>query len=279
MVFFQRPGGRGYPEAMMQLKAYGCKIWVDHDDDLFHIPTDNKTYMSIAAEDYQKSVVRCLKTADVVTVSTDALKEAVKLTTFDTPIVTIPNAIDFRWWDPVITKRWPKRKQVNWRGLDSHHRDLELIARPMHDLYVEHTDWTFGFFGWNPYFITDHMEQNRFSLYKTPIFAYHQELTASGGCVGVVPLRDSDFNRAKSNIAWMELSLSGHGVVASPLHEFIAPGIQNFHSDQEFIEKVEYMMEHYEKHVKDSVAWIESMYNLKNWNKKRVGILETLVKQ
>jgi len=277
VVFMQRPGGKGHVDAILALKQYGCKVWVDYDDDYFHVNSDNKGFVGTVGEEFQNSILGCIKSADIVTVSTDALAKTIKQKVERAIVVTLKNAVDFRWWDGILSRRLPKAQRVNWRGLDSHHRDLQSVESEILELAFNNRDWMFGFYGWNPWFITDKLEK-RFDYFKAPIFKYHTDLALSGGKVGIVPLLDNAFNRAKSNIAWLELSLTGHGVVAASLPEFYVPGCETYKSGAEFKDKVKAMMDNYEKHVRTSVEFIEANYNLKNWNKKRVQILEGLTK-
>ena len=277
VVFMQRPGGRGYIDCILALKQYGCKVWVDYDDDFFSVNSDNKAFTGIVGKEFQDSLLACIRSSDIITVSTKALNDSIKSKHSSGIVITIPNAVDFRWWDSILSRRLPKSNRVNWRGLDSHHRDVEMVSQEILELAFENREWTFGFYGWNPWFITDKLE-GRFDYFKAPIFKYHTDLSLSGGKVGIVPLLDNKFNRAKSNIAWLELSLTGHGVVASSLPEFFVPGCETFKTKDEFKEKVKLMMDKYDKNVATSVDFIEANFNLKNWNKKRVQILEGLTK-
>src|ERR1035437_9869971 len=50
----------------------------------------------------------------------------------------------------------------------------------------------------------------------------------------IVPLVDSEFNRAKSNIAWLEGTYAGAAVVARSLPEFGVPGCIHYEDPKEF---------------------------------------------
>jgi hypothetical protein len=276
VAFVQRPAEPAMADVISRLKGFGIKVWSDFDDDFFHIQSDNKVFTSVMSPAFQKSVRACLQMSDVVTVSTQALAGVIQKETGKKATV-IRNAIDPRWWThrgPQV----PREDSVTWRGLDSHHRDMESVRDPILNWMLRHKEYHLNIFGYNPYFITDFLP-NRFRYFKAPIFQFYDALFKSGGKAGIVPLLPNIFNECKSNIAFIELAMTGHAVVAPTMQEFtdIPCVLYNEHGDHKtFTEALDYAIGNHKALAKLGYDKVMSDFTLDKWNTKRLEILESL---
>jgi intein/homing endonuclease len=119
-----------------KVKVSGRRIVYDIDDNLFAIPRDNPA-SRVIGRDQQMAAAACMKLADVVTVTTDRLAEAVRMTVGVVPVV-VPNALDVSdgWeWDGGDSPDGVDR--VFWQGSSTHSADWELCVGAVESVMEE----------------------------------------------------------------------------------------------------------------------------------------------
>ena len=277
-VFMQRPFTRDQLQIAKLAKVNGKKLWVDYDDYLLAVPVDNPTVRIY--DDNAKMVVRAiLGMADVITVSTEFLAELLRKET-KAPVTVIPNAFDdgmFKWRQP--GQGVGTQPIIAWRGTDTHVRDLMEVAQGFVDVNrtPDIKGWKFEFWGYRPFFIMDALG-DRVDFHPTmDVIDYHGALTTSAPRIMVVPLSDSVFNRAKSNVAWLEGCMAGAVVVAPDWDEWKRPGIINYAGPHDFgralLEAMRLGQEKLEKLNYAGWKEIQARYTLSRIN----GMRETLL--
>lgn len=227
VIFVQRPGSVSQLEAIKEAKCASKKVWIDFDDDLFHVPVSNPGYFHYSQPETRKILETAIKTADLVTVSTLALGQVVTPHLNTTArCVVIPNAYDdetFAWMSGALE---PRQKVIVWRGSKTHDADVQVYAPAIIEVLKKHPDWKFHAFGDLPWMITEHLPAIQWSHSRLPILFYQRDLYNLKPAAVVVPLTDHLFNHSKSNIAYIEATLAGAATVApSYLPEFQRPGI------------------------------------------------------
>src|SRR5207244_6610452 len=100
IVFFERPSQPHFYSGLELIKDFGLKIWLDFDDDFFNVPMKpfNPSGSHFNEPDVQKVFIKFLRMADVVTVSTDAIKKSYDR--YSENVVVIPNAFNdynYKW--------------------------------------------------------------------------------------------------------------------------------------------------------------------------------------
>jgi hypothetical protein len=96
------------------------------------------------------------------------------------------------------------------------------MIRKIAEKYPDHA-WYF--IGQYPWMFTDEISSDKlFFVAGSEPYKYHQTLLSIAPEFMVVPLVDTKFNHAKSNIAWIEGTWAGAKVFASDLPEFLVPG-------------------------------------------------------
>jgi len=190
VVFLQRPFSVEHLEICRMAKRLGKKVWVDHDDLATEVP---KTNPHSGAFD-PRVVMEIVGLADVVTVSTPELQKEFGGT-------VVKNAWDYGVWP----KRGPKNPEDVWlwRGSDMHWDDL---ASSWH-MFSDKTEKKWVFMGCRPMF-QDRLKNYEFVPFM-PIMQYFDKIREVNPSHMVIPLKDSRFNKCKSNVAWMEGYMAG----------------------------------------------------------------------
>jgi hypothetical protein len=274
-LFLQRPSTEEDIERIIIAKEYGKKIWVDFDDDLLHVPYGNQYF-----ERFDKAiplVKLILSLCDVISVSTEQIKTSLIEFT-KAPIEVIPNAHnDYAY---PVDKRMvvPRKKTIMWRGGSSHAEDLLIHKDVIIEIAKGFPEWSWIFFGYNPWYITQELPKESVATWNAePIDRYFGILKSVGHAITMVPLKDSLFNRAKSNCAWLEATWAGADTVSSSLPEWQAVGCA---AKESFKENLEDALTENETSRKESVeeSWnyIKSTLLLSKVNEKRLEIIKSL---
>lgn len=198
-------------------------IWTDYDDNLFCVPRSNPSFHHFHGK--EAILARAAERAHVITVTTEALYKT--YLTYNKNTQVIPNAYDDCMFGEIPHHTGKRRKLLVWRGSNTHDEDLISISNDLVDVVnsSEFSDWKILFVGYNPAYLSCRMKPERV-LYKEPldIIDYFKFMTGLNAALMIVPLVDTEFNRAKSNIAWIEGTLAGASVFADDLPEFRRPG-------------------------------------------------------
>lgn len=282
MVFAHRPFRLDDFLFFKECKKYNLPIWVDMDDDIFNVPTNNPVHDTFASREAKERLAACMLMADRITVATEFFKIHLELMFKGqklAPIEVIPNALfddllPFRKIEP-----HPELKNsISWRGSPSHLCDLlyyqEEIVRNM----KIHEKRKFLFWGYNPFFITDQCQN---STYVRPLTFndYIIEFCKSRSKLIYVPLYPCHFNYVKSNIAWLEGTLGGAVVLGPATPEWDRPGCLNYsHELRDFDRQLNNAIQMGTEKCKDlneiSMKFIIDNLLLSQINEKRMKLIE-----
>lgn len=241
-VFMQRPFTSEHRSVFEICKSSNKKVWVDYDDFLFDIPTDNPTYFNYMNDQIQTNIKFILEHADFVTVSTKELARQYssfgnqKRDVKRNDIRVIPNAIDLGLFG-FRDKPLKRTKAFLWRGSRTHQRDVFLMADQILKVSTNEfsKDWTWHFIGDNLWLITDQMPHLRTYVMKPmDVIEYHGHIFELAPSAMMVPLHDSVFNRCKSNIALIEGAFSGAVTIAPEWEEWTVPGAITYKTKEQF---------------------------------------------
>lgn len=125
IVVMERPSDINYYNAANMIKDFGVKLWVDFDDNFFCLPKWNQAKAHYDNDQNKGAIIKSLQLADVVTVTTQNLKNAYMK--YNDNIKVIPNA--FNDYNFKFEKKTDQKKIIMWRGSATHQGDL----------YAEHT--------------------------------------------------------------------------------------------------------------------------------------------
>ena len=211
-------------------EVYRKPVITEMDDWIFDVPSYN-----IASHPYQpnsdreKVALRQIEISDALIVSTNFIAESIRALFPGKPVYVVRNGIDFDLWDSAkagpTVKKQDGRIRIGYTGCGNHGGDLEHIKRPLLAILDEFP---------NVEFVTSGaMRRGR---KDAPVVIEHERSyvlnqwasiddwpSAVKGWqmdIGIAPLLDVTFNRAKSNLRWLEYSALGIPTVASNVRPF-----------------------------------------------------------
>ena len=203
-------------EGIATLHAYqkeqGKKLVVDVDD-LLTIEPDNPFKMEHDISKAPEVVAITLRVADMVTTTNEFLAD--KLRAYNDNVVVLPNAMDLERWDLPKLPHVEGRVRIGWAGSITHLKDLEMIVEPLKRIKAKYPQVDLIFVG-------DMRVRSLFG--DTPVEVspgvpfewWPRKLHSLRLDIGLAPLRDTEFNRAKSDIKYQEYSIAGVPGVYSP---------------------------------------------------------------
>lgn len=275
-VLINRPYGGLHLAVVDTANVSGIPTIVDFDDLLWDIPRWNaasETYGEAERTTAQIAATR----ARVVIASTQAIADHITgRCAPDADVRVIPNALpDHYTWS--TTKR---QKIVLYRGGDGHMGDLRPAAEDIAATLVDRPDWQLVTVGTNPYWLHDMLPAGRSThVPRQFLTVFHAWLRGSSAAVMVVPLRDHPFNRAKSNIAWLEGTYAGAAVLAPDFPEFRRPGCTNY---TDFRRDLGALMDAPQEHrgqlVSASREYVDDCLRHRHVNRARAEILAEMLR-
>lgn len=265
-VMFQRALGVESLQLLNYCKDLGLKIWYDLDDDLWNIP-EGYWIKSQFPPKIMETIEEHIKQSDLVTVSTQTLAEVIKEKTgVDSHV--IPNA-----WD---IDRFPFQDHnpngaIMWRGSNTHKDDLRACLK---DLETIGQSNHIQFWGYNPVKDRPLLNIQNYSFVEPldPIL-YFRRLLIKSPKAFLVPLKDSQFNRSKSNIAWIEATAAGAVTFSNKVGEFDKVTL-GFDSLNEVLGNESNVA----MNLEISRDMVNELYNLKTVNNKRAELIKGLCK-
>lgn len=237
VFFLQRPATQSEVHYLEIAKKYKKKILLDYDDDPTCLNPENPVYELWNRDDKQACVKAALKLADIVMVSTPALKESLQSIVPTADIRVVPNAQDDKLFsfEPFHGER---NKIIAMRGGGSHKIDWGIYSDAILQILREHPDYKLAAMGYHPDWMRD-IPDNQLMLHEfRDIPTYFENLMLLRPQIAIVPLADNKFNRCKSNIGWQEFTMAGAHVFASDLPEFRVNGCATFSTPEELVRKV-----------------------------------------
>ena len=206
-------------------KAAKVTTWVDYDDDLLNVPESSPAFVEYVTPAVRQNILLALAEADLVTVSTGALREVLQPARAE-------GARDVKVVRNGLHPRWPKRALFHnrsdmfaWRGSATHIEDVRVYAEAIAAGIPASA--TFQMLGWFAYPLALAVGKKNDNVHYTkelPINMYFRELEAAGIAAMIVPLVDNDFNRSKSNVAQLEALSVGALSIVPDWPEWQLPG-------------------------------------------------------
>jgi hypothetical protein len=285
IVFIQRPSRAIDFKFMEVAKKYGLKIWADFDDDLLNLPDDNAVFNRFTSSEARKTIEYVYRNADIVTVATHYLKTTMEQALGLREILVIPNAMPP--WFLKYKKPFAKSRKICWRGSETHIPELLYHRDDLISLMTENSEWEWLYLGINPYFIQRYVKNARLKFCKAlNTIDFIDALSSNNAQIHFVPLLDTKFHRAKSNIAWMEATLAGSVVLGPNFEEWDRPGLINYKcmDNRDFKNRMQYMLNDDEYNMRhnmrqchnNSWEYIKDNLMLEKVNKLRINLINNI---
>lgn len=278
----------------VKAKMMGVPIWLDWDDDLTCVPPWNPHAHLFPPEAMRANLAMLTRIADVVTCSTEFIAERRSRTRsfqgepIEQKISVLPNACH---WPFSTAKR---ERRVTWRGWGNHDADLAQFIPVIKEVsqMPQFSRWKWTFVG-EPGWQTKLAFPQSTPADPTPYeydpgadgdpFLYMRILNGLRPAVHIVPLSDHPFNRARSNLAWIEGTCAGAVTIAPAWHEWEKPGVYNYTSPDHFRDMVRARLEEFSEPAAVAPAadqgrvWLQTNLMLDQVNQKRWDILNRIL--
>ncbi len=213
------------------------KVIIDCDDNFLDILPTHPLYDKLKAAKRDRAFMSTiLSFADVITVSTDPLKQRFykhfkEVHKLHKEIVVIPNLNDVSEWQYEPAPKDPQKFIIGYAGSNSHQDDLAMffphllyIMRKYPQVYFESCgsiskDMLHLFKDF------DSEVMNRCDLLPSTwtFKEYPKMMSEQKWNVGVAPLVDNAFTRCKSHIKWFDYSMFKIPTIASRVYPYFVP--------------------------------------------------------
>ena len=179
----------------------------------------------------------------------------------------IPNCIDFKLWDSIHANGELKTKvRVGWIGGATHSGDLLIIKDALYSLLEKNKNMEVYIVSAPPPSDWPKHENLHMVHDWKPIDEYPQAVKKWSFDIGLVPLRDNMFNRAKSNLRYLEYSACKIPTVASPVKPFQKDFVGKLASyDKEWIQNIdEFIWDRAKARIMGQVAYevVKNKFNV-----------------
>ncbi|MHB1239327.1 MAG: glycosyltransferase [Gammaproteobacteria bacterium] len=204
-------------ELIRLLLSSGKPVIYEADDLVTAIPEANPGYAVAAA--MRPYILETVTSVHALTVSTEELRRA--FASYNSNIYILPNLLDDRLWnrEPVDGSAVVV---IGYVGTWTHLDDLEIIEPALEIIAkIYGSRVRFEFAGC----ISERLRglpNLTVREFQPGYAAYAQTLQGLGVDIAVAPLRDTAFNRVKSNIKWLEYSACGIAGVYSAVPPYVA---------------------------------------------------------
>lgn len=217
LAFFQRPFTPQHWQKLVACSNFPNRVptWVDYDDNLLRVPPDNPGHVVYETPQAKQQIKNFLQYADVVTVSTRGLADQFsKYRSPDLhPIQVIENylPINLPYAKPSADRSGAFR--LFWRGSQTHEADWESQVDEIVEWCKTKPQVELICVGWVPHHVINVFRSAGIRVIDHHIMEIidYLMMMSKGNIadVGIYPLADNDFNRAKSDIFHQECLLAG----------------------------------------------------------------------
>lgn len=231
VLVIQRPLHSTYVGLAVGMQKRDAALVVELDDDFTSIHAQNVSFWATHVKNAERSVRNLLATiacADLVTVSTPALKETYSRYT-DAPIVVIPNFVP-GWYLTTekagLTKpdEYDGKLLLGWSGsLETHPQDLQVVGGAVARVLRENDNVALTIVGTGRGAARAFGTKAGGEILTTgwvPLKQYPSVMMELD--IGMVPLELSRFNEGKSWLKGLEWAALGVPFVASPTRQYEA---------------------------------------------------------
>lgn len=198
---------------LYQLQQEEGKKLVVECDDFFDLNEDSPFNEEHDLFEAKFVITQTMKFADMITTTTPYL--AKKLRKYNKNVVVLPNYIDYERWNQPYMPNDTKKIRIGWAGSITHLNDMKMIVKPLKKICKEFKNIQLVIIG-DPRVAELFKGLNVESMNGVPFEVWPSKLHSLRLDIGLAPLRDTEFNRCKSNIKWIEYSIAKVPGVYSP---------------------------------------------------------------
>lgn len=235
---------------------FKLRILYDTDDLLFYEDIPDYNHMKQKLSDYIDQFPNLIKTielCDEITVTTHTLKENLLRKTNQKKITVIPNYPPAYLWghlsDEKILRRnfrkHQKKPRILFAGSSTHFENRRYIKEvvddftPVRDAVLSSiSEFTWVFVGAYPHILTPLIEKGLVEFHRwVPLSDYPKFLANLEANMAIAPLWDNEFNRAKSDLKFLEASALGLPIACQDMCTYAIAPIR-FKTGDEMLEQI-----------------------------------------
>jgi len=283
MIWMKHTDNKDAIAALFSMKkVFNCKIVWDFDDDLFNVRESQPAWKEYAPSSEKRAYVgAAMSYCDALTVSTEYLKKSLgdrikKIYNIDMPIYVCPNFVNVDEWTNV-KYRPSNSPTIGYYGSTTHNEDYAMIKPVIYKLLQKYPLLRFEIMG------AMHSDEVVELFRDCPELSLLDRIRLNGGTTGwngfpelllrqnwdiaLAPLLDDEFNRAKSNIKWMETAMKSIPCVCSnvqPYSESIPKGTGYVINDDEWFKTLSKLIDNPDLRVRVGKAAKKEI--ITNWN-------------
>lgn len=221
-IFCQWIVDHSFASQIAEAKKRGCRIVYDMDDSYIDVAPDNpaKEYTDACS---MASIYKMVLISDCITTTNNYLAEKIREYYGHENVMVIPNSLDVheQGWRP-LEKCNSKDNVVRifWSGGHSHKEDLEVCFEAIDQILQNYQNTEFITAGYLHPKIEEFKRTRRYWRRHVDIgganeYVYFEALKDLDADIGIAPIVDSEFNKAKSNIKFIEYTMCWMPTVAS----------------------------------------------------------------
>lgn len=205
-----------YAEGLAVIQKYremypDVKIIAEMDDSVGHVDSSNPHYLQFAK--HHKWAAEHCQISDGIICSTRYLKES--LLKFNKTIHVAPNCINTDLWKFKLKKKKGKEIRIGYVGAGSHEHDMKIAYKAILPLLDDHNiKFIIRYGNVRPKWLKRHKKID-FKAVAWKLDKYPQELANLTLDLALAPIRDTEFNRCKSNLKYIEWASLGVPLLAS----------------------------------------------------------------
>jgi glycosyltransferase involved in cell wall biosynthesis len=261
MLVFPRPSDPTMVSNIAKLHEKGKKAVVDFDDNLWEVSPLSPHYADYGLRNVQyklpdepmldlwtdgkgfdiemnklrlQAVRDTIEAADLVTTTTEYLAQIFRQ--WNSKVAVLPNCLDLSLWQKLPLQKRTDSIRLYWSGGSSHYEDITLLSDVFPVIckkYPEVKIVIVGHLFKGPF---KGVPEDRIEFHQwSHTLAYPYKSAILDADISLIPLQDTEFNRSKSAIKWIEQSaLSVPSVVShvTPYKEMD----NNAHNNALFVE-------------------------------------------
>jgi len=230
-IVLQRCANERIFEILKKAKAKGKKIVFETDDNLHNHPYYNPGKKAFENTVYSKHTTEIMQLADRMSVSTEYLKKSYQM--LNKNIHVLPNSVNVDHWEEKNSFR-KTNDSINlaWAGSNTHSKDLEIVSNVVEQAVEKYPNVNYVTSGWDGRYKIRDKEKYAFydaflnlpierrihfewSDYPHRVCKYMKHFD-----IGLAPLLDNEFNKAKSNVKFLEYSMCKIPTIASDIEAY-----------------------------------------------------------
>ena len=226
VLAMQRPAGKPGVRQMEQLQGK-TKLVYETDDDMLRV--DPSGLPHLYDDGMRSTIKRCLRLADMITVSTPYLAEQVE--PYNDNVAVLPNCINSELigeserWQAELPEDRPLT--IGWQGGTSHLMDMVTIQDPLRDVLEANPDVVMHFAGFDYSPLLKRTCQ--WTTWQENVWDHYRHTAHFD--IAIAPLAPHVFNSSKSHLKALEAAAMGQPIVASdslPYRDFVVDGKTGF---------------------------------------------------